>query len=134
NHAASNITLATFAYSEMRRRRPVTDHALHRGPPYRKFICPVSVQPGKLTSMPLEQDRIYMTPDGRRFRAELDTRWYRADWSCTTTPVHASNSLSRDVLERMLFLRRDRVFRLNFMTPELVVDTGWTADDLRCEG
>jgi hypothetical protein len=84
--------------------------------------------------MPLAQDGIYRTPDGRRFRADLDNRWYGPDRSWTLTPVHAGGALSRDALEQMLFLHGGRVVRLDFMAARLVVDTGWTADDLHPEG
>jgi hypothetical protein len=81
----------------------------------------------------LKQGNIYGTPDGRRFRAELDSRQYGPHRSWTLTPVYTSGGMSRDALEQMLFLRRERVFRLDFTTATVVVDTGWTAADLRRE-
>jgi hypothetical protein len=84
-------------------------------------------------AMCLEHDAIYITPDGRRFRAELDTRRYGEHRSWTLIPCgdDDSGALWRDTLERMLLLEGDRIVRLDFASATQVVDTGWTAADLR---
>jgi hypothetical protein len=84
--------------------------------------------------MPLKQGHIYRSPDGRRFRAKLDGRQYGPHRSWRLTPVRASRVMSREALEQQLFLRCGRVFRLDFARATIVVDTGWTAADLRGDG
>jgi len=83
--------------------------------------------------MSLQQGYTYRTPDGRRFRAELDSRQYGKQQSWTLIPVYAGDGMSRDVLEQMLFLRRGQVFRLDFTMAPQAVDTGWTEADLQPE-
>jgi hypothetical protein len=87
--------------------------------------------------MPLQEDAVYVAPDGRRFQAQLDKRQYGMHRSWTLIPLPGSDStkssLSRDVLERMLFLDRGKIVRFDFKSPAVVIDTGWKAADLRRE-
>jgi hypothetical protein len=84
--------------------------------------------------MSLQQDAIYVAPDGRHFRAKLDNRQYDTDLTWTLTPTDSGDTLWRDSLERQLYVHRGRVVRFDFKLPTLVVDTGWTEADLRRDG
>jgi hypothetical protein len=59
--------------------------------------------------MPLQQDAIYLTPDGQRFKAKLDKRQYGDHLTWTLTQVDKADALWRD--SQMLFLHRGRVVR-----------------------
>jgi hypothetical protein len=93
---------------------------------------PVHVREDDIQAESLEHDAIYVLPDGRRFRAEVDTRHYGKHRSGTLMPCgnEKSGALSRDILETMLFLDGDRIVRLDFGLDPVVVDTGWTVADL----
>jgi hypothetical protein len=87
--------------------------------------------------MPLEHGAIYLSPDGRRFQAQLDKRQYGKyrSWTLllvqTNTPnSHKDGTLARDILENMLFLDHGKIVRLDFGGVPIMVDTGWTAADL----
>jgi hypothetical protein len=76
----------------------------------------------------------YVTPDGRRFQADLDNRQRGEHRSWTLLPITSDKSLFRERLEQHLFVHRGRVVRLNFLTAALVEETGWTEADFRRDG
>jgi hypothetical protein len=93
----------------------------------------------------LQEDAIYVAPDGRRFRAKLEKRrspankpawiFLPARWEDEEYGediLHDKVGLL-DRVSRMLFVERDRIIRLDFEQIGIVVDTGWTVNDLRLE-
>jgi hypothetical protein len=87
--------------------------------------------------MNLQDGAVYMTPDGRRFRAKLETRRYAPDdpaW--TFIPARDDNGADgidglREMMSRMLFLEGGSIIRFDFERHGIVVATGWTVEDLR---
>jgi hypothetical protein len=78
----------------------------------------------------LEQGVVYVTPDGRRFRADLDTYHDGTPRFWRLVPIGVADAKSRGALE-LLFVGRGRVVRIDLTARALVVDTGWTYADLR---
>ncbi len=85
--------------------------------------------------MPLVNGHIYSTPDGKRFCAQLEKRQYAGlDQSWALLPTDEDEHETwRDRLGQMLFIERGRIIQLNLDLPHIIVDTGWTAADLRAE-
>jgi hypothetical protein len=89
--------------------------------------------------MKLQDGAIYITPDGRRFRAKLEIRNYAPeDPAWTFVPADRDTDASggdtwRDKTSRMLFVERGLIVQFDFDTVGIAVDTGWTMEDLRAE-
>jgi len=91
--------------------------------------------------MPFREGAFYLAPDGRRFRAQLDSKQYRPPphRSWTLIPVRPDNQENansgswRDKLSQMLFLEEGRLIAFDFNCAKIVNDTGWTAADLQPE-
>jgi hypothetical protein len=89
--------------------------------------------------MRLQDGAIYITPDGRRFRAKLEVRNYAPDdpaWTFAPADRDTqrdSRDSWRDNTGRMLFVEHGMIVQLDFETAAIAVDTGWTVEDLRAE-
>jgi hypothetical protein len=83
--------------------------------------------------MALKQGAIYITPDGRRFRAELYTHRRSELQLWRLVPIDVADAESQGAID-MLFVGRGRVVRIDITAPALVADTGWTVAHLRREG
>jgi hypothetical protein len=89
--------------------------------------------------MTLQDGAIFITPDGRRFRAKLEIRNYAPDdpaWTFVPAdqdPELDSRDTWRDKTGRMLFVESGMIVQLDFETAAIAVDTGWTVEDLRAE-
>jgi hypothetical protein len=81
--------------------------------------------------MRLQEGCIYISPDGRRFHAKVETRNRAPNevaWTLVPIPLDGGAKMGW-----ILFLERGRILRFDFEIMGIAVDTGWTVDELRAE-
>lgn len=82
--------------------------------------------------MSLEDGGVFLFPDGRKFRANLEAH---EGWTFVPHELEQFIPRSwREALSKLLFLLEDgKIVSINFYTSPSVVDTGWTLADLTRE-
>lgn len=85
--------------------------------------------------MTLQSGRIYLAPDGKRYRALLENDAVDHAWTLVPVDLEQIDDCSwRDTLEQLLFLAQDKIVTCRFApNGPAVEDTGWKTSDFTHE-
>jgi hypothetical protein len=83
--------------------------------------------------MLLKEHAIYRCPDGRLMRARKEVKPYHGAYSWTLVPINDDSvgQPTRDRISELLFMETEKIYRMEFESGFLLVDTGWTVRDLQ---